>query len=138
LATDIVYLPGMGVLHPGVDAYIDNLPDWQSNLCRELRAAVHAADSEVEETIKRSLQPYFVLHGNVCALLATKDHINLFIYDPHVPDPDGIINQGQGNATARAIQLFEGDTINHKALKSMLQAVIARNRAGGWRRIDTQ
>jgi len=29
---------------------------------------VHAADPEVEETIKRSVQPYFVLRGNICAL----------------------------------------------------------------------
>jgi hypothetical protein len=43
------------------------------------------------------------------ALQATKDHVNLFIYDPAVPDPEGIINQGHGNATARAIQIYEGD-----------------------------
>jgi hypothetical protein len=126
----------MGVLHPGVDSYIESLPGWQSDLCRELRVIVHAADPEIEETIKRSVQPYFVLHGNVCALLATKDHINLFVYDPHVPDPAGLINQGQGNATARAIQFYERDTISRDALISMLQAVIARNRAGGWRRIE--
>jgi hypothetical protein len=126
----------MGVPHAGVDVYIEELPGWRADLCRELRAIVHAADPEVEETIKRSVQPYFVLAGNVCALLATKDHINLFIYDPHVPDPDGIINQGHGNATAKAIQFYEGDTINRDALTSLLRAVIARNRAGGWRRID--
>jgi len=48
---------------------------------------------EVEETIKRSVQPYFVLHGNVCALLAAKDHVNMFLYDPTVADPQRIINQ---------------------------------------------
>jgi hypothetical protein len=128
----------MGAVHAGVDEYIENLPGWQSDLCRELRTLVHAADPDVEETIKRSVQPYFVLHGNVCALLTTKDHVNLFIYDPHVPDPDGIINQGQGNASARAIQFYEGDTINHDALTSLLRAVIARNRAGGWRRLDAK
>jgi hypothetical protein len=128
----------MGVLLSAVDAYIENLPAWQSDLCREIRAVVHAADPEVDETIKRSVQPYFVLHGNVCALLATKDHVNLFIYDPNVPDPDGIINQGQGNLTAKAIQFYEGDAVNREALTSMLRAVIARNRAGGWRRLDAK
>ena len=54
---------------PRVDDYIDGLPDWQQAVCREVRALVHAADPEVEETIKRSVQPYFVLQGNVCALL---------------------------------------------------------------------
>jgi hypothetical protein len=46
--------------------------------------------------------PYFVLQGNICALLAAKDRVNVFIYDPTVADPHGVINQGHGNATARA------------------------------------
>jgi hypothetical protein len=119
----------------GVDEYIDRLPDWQQAICRQVREIAHAADPQVEETIKRSVQPYFVLRGNVCALLATKDHVNLFIYDPTVPDPHGIINQGHGNATARAIQIFRGNAINEPALRELLRAVIANNRAGGWRRI---
>jgi hypothetical protein len=125
----------MGARHPGVDAYIQRLPRWQQEVCQQLRAIAHAADPDVEETIKRSVQPYFVLRGNICALLATKDHVNLFVYDPTVADPERIINQGHGNATARAIQIYEADTINQPALLAMLQAVIANNRAGGWRRL---
>jgi hypothetical protein len=118
-----------------VDAYLAELPPWQRAVCARLRDLVHAADPAVEETIKRSVRPYFVLDGNVCAFLATKDHVNLFIYDPTVPDPEGIINQGHGNATARAIQIYEDDAINEPAVKAMLQAVMANNRAGGWRRL---
>jgi hypothetical protein len=41
------------------------------------------------------VQPYFVLDGNVCALLVTKHHVNLFLYDgATVPDPDNIITAG--------------------------------------------
>src|SRR6478752_4850116 len=122
--------------HPGVDAYLADLPGWQQQLCAELRDIIWAADPEIEETIKRSVQPYFVLEGNVCALLATKDHVNLFLYDPTVPDPEGIINQGQSNVTARAIQLYRGDPINHPALVEILRAIVKNNRAGGWRRIQ--
>jgi hypothetical protein len=57
---------------PRVDAYIESLPDWQQAICRQVRQLVHAADPEVTETIKRSRQPYFVLEGNICALLAGK------------------------------------------------------------------
>ena len=57
-----------------------------------VRDLVHEADPEVEETIKRTRQPYFVLQGNVCALLAAKDHVNVFLYDGAiVPDPEKII-----------------------------------------------
>jgi len=61
---------------PRVDQYIDALPDWQQAICHEVRELAHAADAEVQETIKRTVQPYFVLQGNICALLATKDHVN--------------------------------------------------------------
>jgi len=77
---------------PRVDQYIDALPDWQQAICHQVRELVHAADLEVQETIKRKVQPYFVLQGNICALLATKDHVNVFLYDGAiVPDPEGII-----------------------------------------------
>jgi hypothetical protein len=119
--------------HPGVDAYIRALPQWQREVCSDLRALIWEADPEIEETIKRSVQPYFVLSGNVCALMATKDHVNLFLYDPTVPDPDGIINQGHGNATARAIQIYRGDSLHRSSMIRLLRAIVAHNRAGGWR-----
>src|SRR6266446_5547102 len=97
---------------PRVDAYIDALPDWQQAICREIRDLVHAADSEVEETIKRRVLPYFVLRGNVCALQATKDHVNVLLYDGAiVPDPEGIITDGHDNQTARRIAVYRGELI---------------------------
>ena len=120
---------------PRVDHYISTLPDWQQEICRRAREIAHAADPAVVETIKRSKQPYFVLGGNICALLAAKDHVNIFIYDPIAPDPEGIINQGQGNLTARALQVHQGEAINERALLNLLKAVIANNRAGGWRKL---
>src|SRR5438093_1373110 len=121
---------------PRVDAYIDALPDWQREICQQVRELVHAADPEVVETIKRTRQPYFVLQGNICALLAAKDHVNVFLYDGGiVPDPDGVINQGHDNKTARAIQLRKGDPINDRALTRIFTQIIANNRAGGWRKI---
>ena len=120
---------------PRIEQYIDSLPEWQQDICRRVRELVHAADPDVAETIKRTNRPYFTLDGNICALLAAKDHINVFIYDPIAPDPEGIINQGQGNLTARAIQIYQGDTINARALVSLFKAVVANNRAGGWRKV---
>ena len=123
---------------PRVDEYIASLPDWQARFAERVRVLVHQADDEVEETIKRTRLPYFVLQGNICALLGTKDHHNVFVYDPIAPDPEGLINQGHGNATARAIQLYEGDDLREAALVELLRAVIANNRAGGWRRQASQ
>jgi hypothetical protein len=121
---------------PRIDEYIDSLPGWQQDICRQVRGLVHAADQDVIETIKRTRQPYFTLDGNICALLGAKDHVNVFIYDPIAPDPEGIINQGRGNLTARAIQIRQGDAINERALLNLFKAVIANNRAGGWRSVQ--
>lgn len=119
-----------------INEYIQSLPEWQSVVCRRLRQIIDSADPELEETIKRTNRPYFTLNGNVCALLGTKDHVTLFIYDPHVPDPHRLINQGTGNATARSIQFYKDDIIDESALRQLIKAVIAHNRAGGWRKLN--
>lgn len=121
--------------HPGVDAYILAHPAWQQEDCGDLRDLVWEADPEIEETIRRSAQPYFVLNGNVCAFLAASEHLKLFLEDPTVPDPDGVINQRHGDATARAIQIYRGDSLNKNSLIHLLRATAANNRAGGWRRL---
>ena len=124
---------------PRVDAYIDALPQWQQAVCREVRELVHAADPEVVETIKRRVQPYFVLEGNICALLAAKNHVNVFLYDGAiVPDPDGIITGGHDNQTARTVAVREGERVPAKPLKAMFEQIIANNRAGGWRKLKEE
>jgi len=124
------------VKDPRVDAYLDGLPTWQRDLCRQVRALVHAADPDVEETVKRRVQPYFVLDGNICALLATRDHVDVFLYDGAiVPDPEGIITAGHANTTARTVAFRRDERINERALTAMFRQIIANNRAGGWRRL---
>jgi hypothetical protein len=123
---------------PRVDAYVDGLPQWQQAICQRVRDLVHAADSQVQETIKRRVQPYFVLEGNICALLATKDHVNVFLYDGGiVPDPERIITGGHENKTARTVAIYEDEAINESALAAMFRQIVANNRAGGWRKLKT-
>jgi hypothetical protein len=127
------------VKDPRVDAYLDGLPAWQRDILGRIRDLVHAADPAVEETIKRTVQPYFVLEGNICAFLAAKDHVNVFLYDGAiVPDPEGIITAGHDNETARTVGYRQGGPINDRALLAMFQQIIANNRAGGWRRLKRE
>src|SRR5258705_11113978 len=124
---------------PRIDAYIESLPAWQQSICRQVRELVHAADRDLIETIKRTNRPYFVLEGNICALLAAKDHVNVFLYDGAiVPDPEGIITAGHDNKTARTVAVRQGEKINKRALKAMFKQIIATNRAGGWRKLKRQ
>jgi hypothetical protein len=124
---------------PRVDAYIDALPDWQQAICREVRDLVHAADPAVTETIKFNNRPYFVLQGNICALLAAKDHVNVFLYDGEiVPDPEHIITGGHDNTTARTMAIRQDESINAPALIAMFKQIITNNRAGGWRKLKRE
>lgn len=121
---------------PRVDAYLAVLPEWQRQILARVRNLIHEADPDIEETIKRTVKPYFVLDGNVCAFLAAKDHVNVFVYDGAiVPDPAGLITAGHNNETARTIGFREGAVINEPALLAFFRQIIANNRAGGWRTI---
>ena len=126
----------MGERDPRVDDYLDRLPAWQRETLGRVREVLHRADPEMTETIKRTVQPYFVLDGNVAAFLAARDHVNVFVYDGGiVPDPDGVITAGHANKTARTIAFHEGDDVPEKALLTFFRRLVADNRAGGWRRL---
>ena len=121
---------------PRVDAYLDGAPKWQREVMAHVRELLHEADPAIEETIKRTVQPYFVLDGNVAAFLKTKDHVTVFLYDGGLaPDPDGIITGGHGNETGRMIAIREGEPINDAALVALFRSIIEMNRAGGWRKL---
>lgn len=127
----------MGSRDQRVDDYLDRLPGWQRETLQHVRDVLHRADPEMTETIKRTVQPYFVLHGNVAAFLAARDHVNVFVYDGGlVPDPDGLITAGHGNKTARTIGFAEGDAVREEPLLEFFRRLVADNRAGGWRRIE--
>ena len=124
---------------PRVDRYLEALPSWQREILAEVRDILHEADPAIQETIKRTVQPYFVLDGNVAAFLAAKDHVNVFVYDGAiVPDPDGLITAGHDNETARTIGFRRGDEINRPALLAFFRQIVANNRAGGWRKLKAR
>lgn len=135
----VIHLPSESVSYvrdPRVDAWIEALLDWQREIFAQVRELVHEADPEVEETIKRTTQPYFVLQGNICAFLAAKDHVNVFLYDGAiVPDPEGIITAGHDNKTARTVAISKGGKVPSRPLLAMFRQIVANNRAGGWHKL---
>ena len=113
---------------PRVDAYITRLPNWQQEICNRLRDLIHGIDPEMSETIKRRDRPLLRARGNICALLAAKDHVNLLYDGAIVPDPDGIITGGHNNTTARTIAYRRGEEIKARPLRA--QADRGNNCAG--------
>ena len=76
--------------------------------------------------------------GNWRRSLAAPLGGDVFVYDPIAPDPHGLVNQGHGNATARGIQIGPDDELDEEALLELFRAVIANNRAGGWRALSRE
>jgi hypothetical protein len=129
----------MSTRDPRVDDYLVRLPEWQQQTLGRVREILHDADSEMTETIKRTVQPYFVLDGNVAAFLAARDHVNVFVYDGGlVPDPHGLITGGHDNKTGRTIAFREGDEIPEEPLLAFFRRLVADNRAGGWRTLKNR
>lgn len=119
-----------------IDEYISSLADWQQQICFEARKLIHRAAPNIKEEIKFTNRPYFTYKGNVCAFLAAKNHVNIFIYDPIALDPCGIINQGDNNQTARSIQVTKNNFPNEEAFIELIKAVVSNNEKGGWRKLD--
>lgn len=61
----------MGKKDPRVDAYIEHAPDFARPVLKHLRAVVHAACPDVEETLKWRT-PSFMYHGLMCGMAAFK------------------------------------------------------------------
>ena len=81
-----------------------------------------------------------MIEGNVCALLAAKDHVNVFLYDGEiVADPRRASSpRGTTNKTARTVAFREGEQTRCQALMAMFEQIIANNRAGGWRKLKAR
>jgi hypothetical protein len=136
-AAEVTALTGTSAARDArVDDYLAPLPAWQRGIFIEVRDLLHEADPQMQETIKRSFQPYFVLEGNVAAFLAAKDWATIFLYDPLIDDPDGIITSGQGNSTGRQVSIRQGQRVPRAALLKMFRQIVAHNRAGGWRKLQ--
>ncbi|CAJ0773567.1 DUF1801 domain-containing protein [Ralstonia chuxiongensis] len=113
-----------------IDARIAELDDWRGEMLARLRAIVRAADPDVVEEWKWSV-PVWSHHGLICTGEAYKQTVKMtFAKGASVPDPAGLFNSSLDGNTRRAIDFREGDKVNEKALKALIQAAIAVNKAG--------
>ncbi|CAJ0790660.1 hypothetical protein LMG19083_02036 [Ralstonia psammae] len=116
-----------------IDARIAELNDWRGEMLARLRAIIHAADPDVVEEWKWSV-PVWSHTGLICTGEAYKQTVKMtFAKGASVPDPSGLFNSSLDGNTRRAIDFRQGDKVNEKALKALIQAAIAVNKAGAKR-----
>src|ERR1700675_819605 len=94
----------------------------------KVREIIHQADPEIIEEWKWMGSPVWSRDGMIAVGNAHKDKVKLtFSHGASLPDPDKIFNAGLGGNAWRAIDLFEGDKINERALKNLVRAAVDYN-----------
>jgi hypothetical protein len=111
-----------------IDRLIAELPDWRGKTLGSIRKSILEADGEIVEEWKWMGSPVWSHDGMIAVANAHKDKVKLtFAHGASLPDPDKLFNAGlEGNAW-RAIDLFEGDKINARALKKLVRAAVNYN-----------
>jgi hypothetical protein len=111
-----------------IDELIAGLTDWRGKTLASLRKHILQADPEIIEDWTWMGSPVWSRDGMIAVANAHKDKVKLtFSNGARLPDPDKLFNAGLGGNAWRAIDLFEGDKINERALKSLIRAAIEYN-----------
>jgi hypothetical protein len=111
-----------------IDQLIAGLTDWRAKTLASVRKTILQADREIIEEWKWMGSPVWSRDGMIAVGNAHKDKVKLtFSHGASLPDPDKLFNAGLEGNTWRAIDLFEGDKINARALKTLVRAAIDYN-----------
>jgi hypothetical protein len=111
-----------------IDQLIAGLTDWRKQTFVRVRKSILAADREIVEEWKWMGSPVWSRDGIIALANAHKGKVKLtFAYGASLPDPHKLFNAGlEGNAR-RAIDFFEGDEINERALQQLIRAAVDYN-----------
>ena len=111
-----------------IDELIAKLTDWRGKTFASIRKSILEADREIIEEWKWMGSPVWSRDGMIAVGNAHKDKVKLtFSHGASLPDPDKLFNAGFGGNTWRAIDFFEGDKINERALKNLVRAAVEYN-----------
>jgi len=111
-----------------IDQLIAGLTDWRGKTFAGIRKSILEANREIVEEWKWMGTPVWSHEGIIAVANAHKEKVKLtFSHGARLPDPDKLFNAGlEGNAR-RAIDFFEGDKINERALKNLVRAAVDYN-----------
>jgi hypothetical protein len=111
-----------------IDQLIAKLTDWRGKTFASIRKSILEADREIIEEWKWMGSPVWSRDGIIAVANAHKEKVKLtFSHGARLPDPDKLFNAGLDGKLWRAIDLFEGDKINERALKNLVRAAVDYN-----------
>src|SRR5881409_444501 len=112
-----------------IDNQIAQLTDWRGKTIAKLRKIIHDVEPEIAEEWKWHTA-VFTYKGLVLAVGAFKGNVKMnFFQGANLPDPSKLFNAGLDAKKTRAIDFHESNKINEPALKDLIRAAVAQNRA---------
>ncbi|GAB2543189.1 DUF1801 domain-containing protein [Rhodanobacter koreensis] len=113
-----------------IDARIKELGDWRGETLARVRAIIKQAVPDVVEEWKWRGVPVWYHAGMICTGETYKNAVKMtFAKGASLEDPSGLFNSSLEGNTRRAIDFHEDDKIDEKALKALIRAAVALNRA---------
>jgi hypothetical protein len=113
-----------------IDARIEALGDWRGETLARLRALIREAGPDIVETWKWRGVPVWERDGIICTGETYKNVVKLtFARGASLDDPAGLFNSSLEGNVRRAIDVREGESVDAEALKALVRAAIALNRA---------
>ena len=111
--------------------------DWRGEMLSRIRALIKQADPEMIEERKwrkpsngMAGVPVWSHDGIVCTGETYKSAVKMtFAKGADLKDPAGLFNASLEGNTRRAIDFHEGDKLDEKALKALIRAAVALNKA---------
>ena len=117
-----------------IDERIRSLDGWRAETLAQVRRIIHEADPDIVEECKWIKPtsplgvPVWSHAGIVCTGEAYKQVVKLtFARGASLADPRRLFNSSLEGNTRRAIDIREGEVLNAKALKALIQAAVAEN-----------
>ncbi len=115
-----------------IDARIRELGDWRGAVLGRLRALIKEAVPDVVEEWKWRGVPVWYCDGMICTGETYKAVVKMtFAHGAALKDPARLFNSSLEGNVRRAIDFHEGEAIKEDALKTLLHAAVAFNRAKG-------
>jgi hypothetical protein len=113
-----------------IDARIKELGDWRGEMLGRIRALIKEADPEIVEEWKWRGVPVWSHDGIITTGETYKSVVKMtFAKGAALKDPSGLFNSSLEGNTRRAIDFREGETLNEKALKTLIRAAATLNKA---------
>ena len=113
-----------------IDQLIGEIIDWRGKTFASIRKSILEADREIIEEWKWMGSPVWSRDGIIAVANAHKGKVKLtFDHGASLPDPDKLFNAGLEGNQRRAIDFFEHDKINARALKNLVRAAVHYNQS---------